>query len=177
MDIDGTLNNFEEYIVSQFVERHPELVGEGPRPRNHVDVLNIDRQKGLELLRSPGFTEGMRPLKGAVEAVREISRRGHQIYFCTSLVTDVSDTLRDRVHWIGRWFGEEWMKRVIFTHDKTLVRGDFLVDDSPSKSRGFLAPTWKYIVFDSSHNKDFESEFRIYDWENLELFFSIVENN
>lgn len=177
IDIDGTLNNFDEYFISEFKRLHHELVNENTNPKNHVDVLNIDRAKGLELLRSNGFTEGMKPLKGSVEAVHAISERGHQIFFCTSLVTDFSNTLRDRVQWIGKWFGPEWKKRVIFTHDKTMIRGDFLIDDSPSKSKGLYEPTWKYIVFDSSHNENYENEFRIYDWENMDAIFSIIDND
>ena len=47
IDIDGTLNNFDEYFISEFKRLHPELVNENTNPKNHVDVLNIDRAKGL----------------------------------------------------------------------------------------------------------------------------------
>ncbi|KAH0791873.1 5'-3'-deoxyribonucleotidase [Histomonas meleagridis] len=177
LDIDGTLNNFQEYFISEFQKRYPELIDPSNPPKSHIDIMNIDRQKGLALLQEPHFTEGMTPLRGAVKALHEMEARGHNVFFCTSLVTDHSDTLRDRVQWIGKWFGEKWMNRVIFAHDKTMVRGDFLVDDSPKKARGILPPTWKYIAFDAEHNQCDTCDYRIYDWDNLDMFFGIIEKD
>jgi hypothetical protein len=40
------------------------------------------------------------------------------------------------------------VNRVILTHDKTLVRGDVLIDDKPGIT-GNMIPAWKHLVFDS----------------------------
>jgi hypothetical protein len=50
----------------------------------------------------------------------------------------------------GRVLGAEFTKRVILTRDKTLVRGDVLVDDKP-EIRGVVAPNWRDVLFDETY--------------------------
>ena len=175
LDIDSTLNNFQEHFLKLFLEKYPDFKEKLPDDPVHFDVLKMDKAKGLEILEADGFTEGMVPLPGAVEAVNELDRRGYCVFFCTALVTDYSNAMRDRVHWIGKWFGEKWMSKIIFTLDKTMVRGDFLIDDSPFKTKGCQDPLWKLIVFDLKYNRDKEYYGRIYGWTDLDKLFDLLE--
>jgi 5'-nucleotidase len=43
---------------------------------------------------------------------------------------------------------------VILTRDKTLVRGDILVDDKPTIA-GLATPLWRHILFDQPYNRHF----------------------
>lgn len=176
LDIDSTLNNFQEHFLNVFSQKYPDLYSKLPESASHYDALKLNRDFSMKILQEDGFNEKMVPLEGAPEAVEELDRRGYLIYFCTALVTDHSNTMRDRVEWIGKWFGEKWMERVIFTKDKTMVRGDFLIDDSPFKTRGNLNPTWKLIVFDVSYNREDECYGRIFGWKNTKPLFDLLES-
>ena len=175
IDIDSTLNNFQEHFIREFLKKYPDFAEKLPEEPVHFDILKVDKPKGLEILTADGFTEGMVPLPGAVEAVHELEKRGHTVFFCTALVTDTSNAMRDRVQWIGKWFGEKWMKRVIFALDKTMVRGDFLIDDSPFKTKGTQTPLWKLIVFDVKYNRGEEYYGRIFGWKDLDKLFNLIE--
>ena len=39
--------------------------------------------------------------------------------------------------------------------DKTLVRGDVLIDDKPHVT-GSNAPTWQHLLYDAPYNRDIE---------------------
>ena len=175
LDVDSTINNFQEHFMKLFLEKYPDWASKLPEEPVHFDVLKMDKPKGLEILEADGFTAGMVPLPGAVKAVNELDKRGYTVFFCTALVTDGSNAMKDRVQWIGKWFGEKWMKRIIFTLDKTMIRGDFLIDDSPFKTKGLLQPTWKLIVFDVKYNRDEEYYGRIYGWTDLDKLFALLE--
>ena len=175
LDIDSTLNNFQEHFMKLFLTKYPDFKEKLPSDAVHYDVLKMDKAKALEILTSKGFTSAMVPLPGAVEAVQELAKKGFNIFFCTALVTDECDAMKERIQWIGKYFGEEWMKKVIFTLDKTMIRGDYLIDDSPFKTKGSQEPLWKLIVFDVKYNRDKEYYGRIYNWADKEKLYALLQ--
>jgi len=66
--------------------------------------------------------------------------------------------------WIERHFSKEWVKRIIVTKDKTLVSGDYLIDDRPNPEKGVLDPLWEHILFHQKYNKSITKE-RICNWK------------
>ena len=59
--------------------------------------------------------------------------------------------------WIEKYFGLEWCKKLILAYDKSLLKGDYLIDDSVGKGQlefeGELIqigtdkfPDWKSII-------------------------------
>ena len=174
IDVDSTINNFQEHFLRLFKEKYPDVSRKLSLHPTHIEVLTLDKDKAMEVLESDGFTNGMVPLEGAVNAIQQIESRGFTVFFCTTLVTDNSNALKDRIHWIGKWFGEKFMNRVIFTKDKSLIRGNFLIDDSPIKTKGILQPEWKLIVFDMSYNQNDQCYGRIFGWTDLDSIFSLL---
>ena len=60
--------------------------------------------------------------------------------------------------------GKVWAsKRTIMSPDKTMVYGDFLIDDKPQK--GKLEPDWEQLLFDQPYNKSVKGLRRI-TWRN-----------
>lgn len=59
----------------------------------------------------------------------------------------------------GDWVGEA----LVFTHDKTLVFGDVIIDDKPGIT-GRHTPSWDHIVFDRSYNEGYDTGHRIHGW-------------
>jgi 5'-nucleotidase len=53
---------------------------------------------------------------------------------------------------------------MIIAADKTLVRGDVLIDDRPY-IKGDFTPSWEYILYDQPYNRK-NTEFRRLDWSN-----------
>merc|ERR1711924_319884 len=48
--------------------------------------------------------------------------------------------------------------------DKTLVRGDLLIDDKPRVGGQERLPSWEHVVFDAPYNRDTAHKLRLGDW-------------
>lgn len=59
--------------------------------------------------------------------------------------------------------GKEWVKRIILTLDKTMVTGDYLIDDKPHITGCESSPTWTHILYDQPYNKEVNKP-RIVNW-------------
>lgn len=86
-------------------------------------------------LGQPGFFRDLEPLPGAIDGVRALLDRGHEIV----IVTAAKNGHRDKLEWV--WTNLPFLPRdnVIFAHRKELVRGDILFDDAPHNLEAFSA--------------------------------------
>ena len=60
--------------------------------------------------------------------------------------------------------GDDWVKRLILCHDKTLVHGDVLVDDKPEVTGSNPVPSWEHVLFGAPYNRHITDRRRIGDW-------------
>lgn len=77
---------------------------------------------------NPEIFHHLPPIEGAVEAVKDLSEL-FEIYFLSTAMWDLPLSFTGKRIWIARHFGEIGRKRLILSHRKDLLRGDFLVDD------------------------------------------------
>ena len=84
-----------------------------------------------EIYTSQGFFSSLPPIPGAVDAVCELIRLGHDVRICTSPLNQYLHCVPEKYEWVERHLGSEFVARMIVTKDKTLVHGDVLVDDKP----------------------------------------------
>ncbi len=49
--------------------------------------------------------------------------------------------------------GEEWVGKLVITADKSLIRGDVLIDDAPRPNARAMTPTWKQIYYSQPYNE------------------------
>lgn len=54
---------------------------------------------------------------------------------------------------VRRHVGTEFVRRTIVTSDKTLVQGDFLLDDKP-EIHGVATPTWRHLLYAARPNRN-----------------------
>ena len=115
-DMDNVLVNFKSGLdqVSDDVKAQYADDGKG---KPHYDDI-------------PGIFALMKPVDGAVEAVKALAEK----YDCYILSTSPwgNDTaLQDKLNWVKKTFGDIFYKRVIFSHHKNLCiqPGAYLIDD------------------------------------------------
>jgi len=115
------------------------------------------KDTGLDFPQSiPNFFLNLEPIEGAIEGVLLLSKK-YDVYFLTapSYMNPLSYT--EKRLWIEKYFGLEWCKRLILAYDKSLLKGDYLIDDSVGKGQlefeGELIqigtekfPDWKTII-------------------------------
>jgi 5'-nucleotidase len=71
----------------------------------------------------------------------------------------------EKYDWISCHLGDEWCHRVIITRDKTLIKGDILIDDKPQVTGLNEKPAWKHVVFSQSYNTNVKGKMRLDSWE------------
>ena len=92
------------------------------------------------------FFENLEPIYGAIEAMRFLNK-----YFNVFLLTRPSfrnplNYTEKRV-WVEKYLGIDMCKKLMLAPDKTVVRGDFLIDDNVHT--GLFEPEWEHIHFGS----------------------------
>lgn len=117
----------------------------------------------LKIMSHPGFYRNLQPFPGAVEALNDMLAEGHDVHIVTSPWIDNVTCASDKLANIEETLGKGWAKRTIITSDKTIVRGDILLDDKPDID-GSITPTWEHVYFTQPYNRDRTDKRRLDNW-------------
>ncbi len=110
-----------------------------------MDNVLVDFQSGIDRLDEqtkqkyegrldevPGIFALMKPLRGAIEAVGELSEK-YDVYVLSTAPWLNPSAWKDKIEWIQKYFGKEkgsiLYKRLIVSHHKNLNIGAYLIDD------------------------------------------------
>jgi hypothetical protein len=102
----------------------------------------------------PGIFGLMQPIPGAVEAYRELSKIFDTYIASTAPWNNVQAWTEKRI-WVEAYLGEPAQKRLILTHHKNLLRGDFIVDDRTR--RGVDRFEGEHVHFGTERFPDWET--------------------
>lgn len=141
---------------------HPNFNGEKP---NEISV---------SCMYEPGFFMSLKPIEGSQAAVRHLMRLGYDVQILSQPVAESAHSYSEKVQWIGVHF-PDLIYKVHLTQNKGLFKGDYLIDDNPSKwKEKFEANGGKFVHFMyNSGNKSQLSNREM--WERIVKFFTIHE--
>lgn len=109
---------------------------------------------------TPHIFSLMQPLEGAVDAVHRLVKQ-YDVYILSTSPWLNSTAWSDKVEWIQKYFGKDEQsplyKRLILSHHKNLLQGDYLIDDRTKNGaanfKGELIlfgsddyPNWKAVL-------------------------------
>lgn len=137
----------------------------------HKDQKTFNMHEGLSFKETRLVDEamatmdyyGLAPIEGAVDALHSMLDYGHDVMICTSPWLPNKDCIRHKIDWLDKHLGHGWAERVIVTKDKTMVHGDWLIDDKPSIT-GRKDPTWYQVVFTQPYNINVNTSLRLNGW-------------
>jgi 5'(3')-deoxyribonucleotidase len=124
-----------------------------------IDQLSEEIQKEYEgdLDEVPGIFSLMKPLDGAVEAVKLLSQH-FDVYILSTAPWKNPSAWTDKIEWVHKYFGHEkdsvFHKRLIISHNKHLNKGDYLIDDRTKNGAGEF--TGELILFGSERFPNWE---------------------
>lgn len=157
VDQDGVLANYTKAHLEAIRRRYPELPHIRVEDAIHFgteDLFPLAYREGIEALTlEKGFFLNLEPIPGALDALREMLHAGHDVRICTAPKKDYRFCVPEKFDWVREYLGQEWVERIVITRDKTLVHGDFLIDDKP-KIEGARTPVWEHILYDQPYNRD-----------------------
>jgi len=120
IDMDGVIVNLGDEI-KKWMDEH-QIVA-------HRFKDNPDHIHGL--FRNP------KPIKDAVSAINKLNDSGKfEMFILTAAPWGNPDAATDKRYWIEQYFGTLFHKRMIITHRKDLLIGDYLIDDSKANGAG-----------------------------------------
>lgn len=76
----------------------------------------------------PGIFDLMDPIPDAIESYKELSEL-FDTYILSTSPWKNSSAWQHKVEWVHKYLHDEAYKRLILSHHKNLLRGDYLIDD------------------------------------------------
>lgn len=89
---------------------------------------NLKKEYEDRLDEVPGIFDLMDPIPGALDAYKELSKL-FDTYILSTSPWNNSSAWQHKVEWVHRYLHDEAYKRLILSHHKNLLRGDYLIDD------------------------------------------------
>ena len=131
IDMDGVLVDFNA-AITDFLEKNPHLKTKFKGCPDHI----------------PGIFREPPPINGAIEAVKKLHNSGkYDMYIATSAPWGNPQSLTDKRYWIEKYFGRIFHKRLVTTHQKNHLMGDYLIDDRLKNGAGeFTGELLRYGV-------------------------------
>ena len=112
-----------------------------------------------------GFYENLPPIPNAIESVKALSLNGYSICFVTAPPENNIHAIPDKISWIRKHFGNDFVSKLIFTSQKHMVDGDILIDDKVYDMKS----NWIQIVYAQPYNEGKFTWERCFDTFNINM--------
>lgn len=77
-----------------------------------------------------GIFKDPKPVDGAINAVNKlVASNKYDLFIATTASWNNPESAMHKRLWIEKYFGDLFVKKMIITHRKDLLRGDYLIDD------------------------------------------------
>jgi 5'(3')-deoxyribonucleotidase len=102
--------------------------------KSGIDQLDVKIKSTYDgrLDEVPSIFKLMKPMDGAIDAVHKLSKV-YDVYILSTSPWLNPTALQDKLDWIKKYFGDDrdsvFYKKVVFSHKKNLLKGDYLIDD------------------------------------------------
>jgi len=149
-------------------------------------------EKVYDILNRPDFYEKAKPIDGAIDGIKDILSSGKFNVFIVSAFMGNGNQAKGKCDWINRYLTDIDRDNIFLCHEKQLIIGDILVDDSEKNLikwcnvmdailPNLFSNKPEALMMTAPHNKDldlnqplYQGIFRISNWkELLEYIFNI----
>ena len=110
----------------------------------------------------PGFFLDLKPYEDGVKLFHKLAKH-HEVLIASTAPWDNPNSWSEKRRWVEKYLQEDAKKKLVLTHRKDLLIGDYLIDDRTKNGAGNFKG--KLILFGSE-------EFP--DWKTVEVFFQIA---
>ena len=186
VDMDNTIADFDGRALEILKERHPEITVSRTDLTKFPFAANFPNEMKPEinaLFQEQGFFRSFVPIAGAIDALKEIqAEEGIEVFLCTAPIARSCYCQQEKVEWVRAHLdgsdgsasakrqrttdqGRTWVQRLVITSDKSLVRGDLLIDDAPVAKAENLEPSWEHVWLTQPYNVSLSGKRRIDGWQ------------
>lgn len=105
----------------------------------------------------PGIFALMDPMPGAIDAVHRLAAK-YDVCILSTAPWNNPSAWADKVAWVTKYLNDVLKKRLILSHQKDLLKGDYLIDDRDKHGADTFEGEW--IQFGTEPFKDWEAVLR-----------------
>jgi 5'(3')-deoxyribonucleotidase len=131
------------------------------------EFVPSERQQALtEYLMSEDFFAVLRVMPHAQRVLARLQSR-YEIYIATAAM-EVPSSFNAKFEWLKKYFPFIPASHIVFCGNKSILRGDYLIDDNPRQLRLFHG---EGILFSSPANANVTGFRRVHNWLEIEELF------
>lgn len=135
--MDGVIVDLASAMRDWF-EKYPHLID---KYKNHPDHI-------------PGLFRYPLPLNDSVDSIKKLHESGkYELFILTTAPWGNPESLTDKRYWLEKYFLNLFHKRMITTHRKDLLLGDYLIDDRTANGAGEFSGELLKFGWDYKNNK------------------------
>lgn len=161
IDLDGPIADFETGFLNEWKRKFPGCFF-APTEKRRSFYIKEDypeelREKVDEIYHNKNFILNLPIAPNSLEAIKEMVSRGLDVRICSSPLSNYKNCVGEKYQWVENNLGFDFTKKIILTKDKTLIKGDYLIDDNPTID-GITKPEWEHLLYDCPQNKQFDGK-------------------
>ena len=115
-----------------------------------------------DVLYEPGFFLNLEVFPDAQEIVKKLTEK-YEV-FIVSAATEFPNSLSEKQEWLNKYFPFISWERMVFCGDKTVIKGDIMIDDHERNFAGFEG--FK-LLYHSPHNTLVRGFKRVKNWKEI----------
>jgi 5'-nucleotidase len=165
IDLDMTITDFHSTFMSIWKEKYPERKIIAIQDRKHFKLTDEYPEEFKEdikaIINQPSFFANMLPMENAINGVHSLLGLNYEVIICTSPIQTIG-CHSAKWDWVVKNLGVVLAKSMVIAKDKTLIRGDYLLDDRVIVS-GLFTPSWKHILYSQGYNSNTRE--KRFSWE------------
>lgn len=167
VDMDGPVADFETHFWNRCVENGWELdcaQHEQTERYGTSHVVNpAHRRLARAMVETAGWYAELPPVAGALDGLVGLAVHA-DVWLCTKPLEDNPTCRDDKGAWVRRCLGGDWERRLIISPDKSMIRGDFLLDDAP-KPAWYPFASWAPVIYTAPYNGKASEWGRVPHWD------------
>ena len=173
-DIDDTINNLQEVVVSTFNKRYHTKYTINDFENYDIErALNKHDAENMKVIYSePGIYDNVRPEPGSQDALRKLIQEGHDVYLVTDAIPSI---YAEKVEWVKHHFPFVDPGKIVCMKDKWLIECDLIIEDrietllaKPYYYRACIDRPWNRSVHDYVYEIN-----RIKNWNDI---FKVIDD-
>lgn len=138
-DMDNVLADFKSGLDQVSAEEKARYEDDGTGNPHYDDI--------------PRLFSRMSPMPGAIEAVNKLAKV-FDVYILSTAPWNNPSAWSDKLEWIKKYFGTTFHKRIILSHHKDFLRGDYLIDDNGKNGTSEFEGEWIHFGSERFPNWD-----------------------
>lgn len=162
-------------VIADFQLKHLNLYND-----NFNELLSIEELHGTRLwdlrphlakeilayVDDPTYFRDLNVIEESQQVIRELDQR-YEIFIVTAAMEHPS-SFTAKYEWLKEHFPFLSDNNFVFCGDKSIIRADYLIDDSPKNLKQFLG---QGLLFTAPHNI-YETEYiRVHNWKEVREYF------